>query len=200
MFSTVMSTSSYDGYTVVALRGELDVADAAAVAAGIARIAACEPGIIVDLAGLSFIDCSGVAALEHAREQARQAGGGLVLAAPHRNVTRVLAILRLPDAFSVYATTEEAAREAGHIRAGAMPTSHRPRNPRWPHALLWSRTYGLRTVPGTRTTPTPAPAASATPPSPATRPRPPTPPRPVPARPHPPTPAGPEEQSERECH
>ena len=55
MFSTELSTRSCDGYAVVALRGELDLADAADVAAELTAVAAREPGIIVDLAGLRVL-------------------------------------------------------------------------------------------------------------------------------------------------
>jgi anti-anti-sigma factor len=75
MFSVDLTTRPGDGYVVVELRGERDVADAAAVAAR-------EPDIIVDLAALEFIDSSRVAALGHGRRQARRAGGDLLLAAP----------------------------------------------------------------------------------------------------------------------
>ena len=111
MFSTELSTRSCDGHTVVALRGELDIADAASVAAALTTIAAREPVIIVDLAGLDFIDSSGVAAVARGRRQARQAGGDLLLAAPQRKVLRVLAITRLAEDFSVYATVAEAASQ-----------------------------------------------------------------------------------------
>lgn len=114
MFSTDLSTRSCDGRAVVALRGELDLADAAAVADALAAVATREPRIIVDLEGLEFIDCSGVAALARGRRQARQAGGDLVLAAPQQIVMRVLAIARLTDAFCVYATVEEVPGVAGH--------------------------------------------------------------------------------------
>jgi len=120
VFSTHLSTRSYDGRSVVALRGELDSADAVAVAAALAAVAAREPQIIVDLAGLDFIDSSGVAALARGRRQARLAGGDLVLAAPRQKVLRVLAVVRLADAFSVYATVEEAVGEAGHPRKRAL--------------------------------------------------------------------------------
>jgi anti-sigma B factor antagonist len=120
VFSTDLSTRSCDGRTVVALRGELDLADAAAVADALTAVAAREPRIIVDLAGLEFIDSSGVAALARGRRQAWQAGGDLVLAAPQREVLRVLAITRLTDAFSVHATVEEAAGEAGQLRERAL--------------------------------------------------------------------------------
>ena len=108
MFSTDLSTRSGNGHAVVALRGELDLADAAAVAAALGAVAAREPGIIVDLAGLEFIDCSGVAALVRGRRQALAAGGDLILAAPQQRVMRVLALIRLADGFSVYPTVEEA--------------------------------------------------------------------------------------------
>jgi len=63
MFSVNLSTRQGDGNVIVALCGELDVADAMCVAATLADVAAREPEIIVDLAGLDFIDSSGVAAL-----------------------------------------------------------------------------------------------------------------------------------------
>lgn len=160
MFSTALSTRSCDGHAVVALRGELDLADAVAVAAALTAVAAREPGIIVDLAGLEFIDSSGVAALARGRRQARQAGGDLLLAAPQQKVTRVLAITRLADAFSVYATVEDAAREAGHFRERAMPVPQRPRRARWPRGVMWSGTHGLLSLHGSRTSPGPGPGTS----------------------------------------
>jgi anti-anti-sigma factor len=69
LYSVDLSTRPGDGYVVVELRGELDVADAAAVAAAIAAMAVREPEIIVDLAALEFIDSSGVAALGHGRRR-----------------------------------------------------------------------------------------------------------------------------------
>jgi anti-sigma B factor antagonist len=161
MFSTDLSTRSCEGYAVVALRGELDLADAAVVAAELTEVAAREPGIIVvDLAGLKFIDSSGVAALARGRRRARQAGGELVLAAPQRNVMRVLAIIRLSEAFSVYATVEEAVGQPGHFKERAMPTSQRPRKASWPRAVMWSRTRGLRTLHSSRASSVPGLAAS----------------------------------------
>jgi len=120
VFSTDLSTRSCDGRSVVALGGELDLVDAAAVAAALTAVAAREPRIIVDLAGLEFIDSSGVAALARGRRRAWQAGGDLVLAAPQRTVLRVLAVTRLIDAFCVYATVDEAAGVEGRLREWAL--------------------------------------------------------------------------------
>jgi anti-sigma B factor antagonist len=122
VFSTNMSTSERDGSVVVALYGELDIADAAEVASALVAAAVREPSIIVDLAGLDFIDSSGIAALAYARRHARQAGGDLVLVAPQQRVLRVVAITRLVDAFCVHASVEEAV-SAGIIRdkVGHLP-------------------------------------------------------------------------------
>jgi len=82
------------------------------------RPAGRRPQIIVDLAGLEFIDSSGVAALVRGRNLARQAGGDLMLAAPRQQVLRVLTLTRLVDVFPVYATVAE---EAGPERQKRYP-------------------------------------------------------------------------------
>ena len=119
MVSMDLSTSG-DGRAVVAWRGELDVADAAGVAAALAAVAGRGPAIIVDLGGLEFIDSSGVAALVLVRKQARRAGGDLLLAAPQQQVLRFLTITRLVDVFSVHASVEQAAGSAGRSRLAAV--------------------------------------------------------------------------------
>ena len=63
MFSVDLDVSERGGETVVTLRGELDVADAASVASALAAAAEGARTVIVDLGGLGFIDSSGVAAL-----------------------------------------------------------------------------------------------------------------------------------------
>jgi anti-sigma B factor antagonist len=123
MVSLNLSSRESDGKAVVALRGELDVADAASVAAALVAVAARAPEIIVDLAGLEFIDSSGLAALVLARVQARRAGGDLLLAAPHDQVLRVLAVTRLAEVFSVHVSVDEAAGSAGRSRRAAVPVA-----------------------------------------------------------------------------
>jgi len=142
MFSVDLSTRECDGHVVVALRGELDLVDAADVAAALAAAVAREPRIIVDLAGLEFIDCSGVAALARGRRHARQAGGDLLLAAPQQRVQRVLAITRLAGEFSVHASVEEAAG-SGRSRREAVPGPRRLSKIRWPRPAVRSGTPAL---------------------------------------------------------
>ena len=108
MVSIDLSSVVRDGHAVVGLRGELDANDAAGVTVALAGVAAAHPDIIIDLAGLDFIDCCGLWALTRAREQATRAGGGLLLAAPQQLVLRVLHLTGLVDVFSVYASVPQA--------------------------------------------------------------------------------------------
>ena len=104
-----VSSFLHPGHLVVALRGELDISDAPGLARALSAAAGSGSPIIVDLAGLTFIDCSSLSALACAREKARQAGGDLVLAAPQRQVLRVLSLTSLIDQLPVFASVEEAA-------------------------------------------------------------------------------------------
>jgi anti-sigma B factor antagonist len=117
MISAGLSTREDGGHLIVTLRGELDVVDAASLAAALA--AARGPRIIIDLAELEFIDCSGLRMLARAREQARQSGGDLLLAAPRRQVRRILALTGLAGVFSVHTSLAGAAQTAG--RSGPDP-------------------------------------------------------------------------------
>ena len=93
MFSVGVSTVQGPGHVTVALRGELDLMDAADVAAALAAAAHRAPLVIVDLAELNFIDVSGVAALARGWHHARNAGGDLLLAAPQEQVRKVIDII-----------------------------------------------------------------------------------------------------------
>lgn len=126
MASVDLNTRKCGGRVVVTLCGVLDVLDAVSVAAALVAVAAQEPEIIVDLAGVEFMDSSGVAALVRGRKHARHAGGDLLLAAPQQQVLRVLAITRLIDVFSVHASVDEAAGSAWRSRADAAPVAGRP--------------------------------------------------------------------------
>jgi anti-sigma B factor antagonist len=120
MFSVDLSTTERGGLTVAVLRGELDVADAASVAAALSAAAERARVVIVDLAGLEFMDSSGAAALAKAARHARQGGGDLRLAAAQQQVLRVLAITRLGGSFSLHAGVDEAASRRGPVPGCAV--------------------------------------------------------------------------------
>jgi anti-sigma B factor antagonist len=115
--------SGHGGHGVVALCGELDLADAPIVASHlIAAVAAFGPSIIVDLAGLEFIDCCGLGVLVRVQKWARESGGDMYLVGPRQRVRRVLEMAGLIGFFSVYPSVEQAvtgARLARPLSAAA---------------------------------------------------------------------------------
>jgi anti-anti-sigma factor len=119
-----LRTRGYRGRVVVALHGELDVAAAAGAAAALAALAARAGQLIIDLAGLEFIDCSGLAALAGVRRQARRAGGDVLLAAPEPQLQRIPVAAGLTHVFSVHASVREAAAGGCGPAAGtAFPSA-----------------------------------------------------------------------------
>ena len=73
MLNVDLSIRDFDGQAVVALRGELDLADTPSLASHlITAVATCGPSVIVDLAGLQSIGYSGLSVLLRIRKWARQ--------------------------------------------------------------------------------------------------------------------------------
>src|SRR5438552_17518380 len=73
-----LSIRDLDGRAVVALRGELGLADAPGVASHlIADVGACRPWVIVDLTGLEGIGSSGLSVVLRVRMWTRRSGGAL---------------------------------------------------------------------------------------------------------------------------
>jgi anti-anti-sigma factor len=102
------------------LRGELDTRDAEDTAVAVAALAAGGQRLIIDLEALDFIDCHVVGALLGVRATARQAGGDVLLAAPHGPVLRLLTLLGVPG---VHASVAAAADSAGRRDAGRRAVS-----------------------------------------------------------------------------
>jgi len=122
MFNVELSIGDFDGYAVVALCGELDLFDTSDVTSHlIAAVAAYGPSIIVDLAGLNFIDSCGLGVLVRVLRWTRESGGDLSLAAPQQQVRRVLEITGLIDVFSVYPSVQQAVTGAELARPLPAP-------------------------------------------------------------------------------
>jgi anti-anti-sigma factor len=135
------------GYAVVALRGELDTRDAEDTAAAVAALATSGQELIIDLEILDFIDCHAVGALLGVREAARQAGGDVLLAAPHGPVLRLLTVLVVPGVHASVAAAADSAgsrdarrRAVGIVRSGRAVLSG---------ALYWMTAW-RPAVPGPR--------------------------------------------------
>ncbi|HEY0716043.1 MAG TPA: STAS domain-containing protein [Streptosporangiaceae bacterium] len=104
-----VSVSGGDSYVVVALTGESDVytydqlrgALEAEAARGVALL-------VVDLAGLEFMDSTGVQVLLDVRVLMDGHGGKLVLARPRDTVARVLSLVGADQLIPVHSSVEEA--------------------------------------------------------------------------------------------
>jgi anti-sigma B factor antagonist len=84
------------GMHVVALHGELDVVSAD----GLADVLVEEAGstLVVDLSGLTFMDCTGIAALVKARNRIRSEGRGqLLLSRPGATIRKTLETVGLGE-------------------------------------------------------------------------------------------------------
>ena len=141
MLNVDLSIRHFDGQAVVALRGELSLADTPGVASHlIAAVAACGPSVIVDLTGLEGMSYSGLSVLLRIRKWTRRSGGDLPLAAPQQPVRRILEATGLIDVFSVYPSVEEAASSA---RRQAQAQAQAPQQLR---AAMVTRPGGRRPV------------------------------------------------------
>ena len=114
--------SARAGCVVVALRGELDVCTAADGLSALTAVAAAGARVVVDLAGLAFMDCYSLNEIMAVRAQARRAGGDLVLAGPQPIVLRLLALCDVVSHGLVFTSVGEAVSDAGSAPA-ALVTS-----------------------------------------------------------------------------
>ncbi|MEU4247067.1 STAS domain-containing protein [Amycolatopsis sp. NPDC026612] len=96
---------------VITVEGELDVATAPRLRAGIAALV-LERGqlLVVDLAGVTFCDSSGISALIAARNVAEAAGAGVALVAVPARLSRTFGLIGLAGFFPTYASAEDAFR------------------------------------------------------------------------------------------
>jgi anti-sigma B factor antagonist len=119
---SVLSMPGYTGCAVLALGGELDITDGERLSSQLAAVVAREPWVIVDLAGLAFIDCSSFRVLAGARDLARAAGGDVLLAGPRGSVARLLMLTGWGVAFPVFPSVELAASSARLAAFGGRRT------------------------------------------------------------------------------
>jgi anti-sigma B factor antagonist len=85
---------------VASVRGEVDIATAPILRSALMDAGAPSP-LTVDLAGVTFIDASGLRVLVGAAGRARRDGGELVLRDPSRGLLRVLGVTGLLGTFTI---------------------------------------------------------------------------------------------------
>ena len=104
-----MDVSDVDGCTVVAVRGEVDLATAPALKNRLLELVADgKTEIVVDLTDTDFLDSTGLGAVVAAYKRVRAHDGHLRLVATSARVKRVFEITNLDRVVPICATVEEA--------------------------------------------------------------------------------------------
>ena len=97
------------GVTVVAPRGDLDMATVAEVRRTLAGlIDGWQSRVLMDLGGVGYVDSSGLGAMVAAMKRARAAGGDVRLRALQDDVRGIFELTRFARVMSIHPTRQEA--------------------------------------------------------------------------------------------
>ena len=98
-----------DGVTIVAIEGEVDLACSPELRDILhAHAEARRPALLLDFAGVSYVDSSGLATLVEYVRLAQEFAGRFALAAVTQRVRTILDLVRLSEVFPIYPTVAEA--------------------------------------------------------------------------------------------
>ena len=98
-----------DGYELLTVEGELDVATAPRMISALNEaIAVMEAPLVVDLSDVVFMDSTGLALLMNARRRVVRLGHGFAIVCPHGPIARVFEIADMVDSLRVFPDQESA--------------------------------------------------------------------------------------------
>jgi anti-sigma B factor antagonist len=102
-----------DGWTVLAVSGEIDIATAPSLREKLHSLLADQkPRLVIDLDDVGFLDSTALGVLVGALKRARTDDGEVRIACAQPRVLKVFEITRLDSAFDLYDSVEEAVRGA----------------------------------------------------------------------------------------
>jgi anti-sigma B factor antagonist len=90
----VISVNALEDECVVTAVGEVDMASAPRLDDALAAV---QGRVVVDLAGVTFLESMGISVLVRAHNRLREEGGRLTIRNPHENVRFVLKVVGLSD-------------------------------------------------------------------------------------------------------
>lgn len=117
-----VSTLRRATHTIATLSGNLDVATAPALRERLTAL--LHPGIgrlVLDLSEVKFCDAAGLAVLIGTQRRATREGITVHLAAPHRQVTKVLRVTGLDRALNIHPTLAAALPRPGETPRRVQP-------------------------------------------------------------------------------
>jgi anti-sigma B factor antagonist len=105
----IIDTQERGDVTVVSIKGEVDLYTAPTLKERIADLVARgKTNLAVDLAGVEFMDSTGLGVLIGGLKRCKEMDGSLSLVAPREPVVKVLSITGLDKVFSIHETVEQA--------------------------------------------------------------------------------------------
>jgi anti-sigma B factor antagonist len=103
-----------DGYDLVAVKGEIDIATSPRLIAALNdAVTDSSDAVIVDLAGVEFMDSTGLALLVRAHRRLRGRGRGFAVVCPDGPVRRIFELTDMAETLRVRPTREAALGAAG---------------------------------------------------------------------------------------
>ena len=100
-----------DTYSVVAVRGEVDLHTAPKVQYAIERGAEGVEAVVLDMGAIAFMDSTALSTLMRAKESLENKGTSLRLTAPSKAVERIFVVTGFGDYFDIYPSREAAIPE-----------------------------------------------------------------------------------------
>jgi anti-sigma B factor antagonist len=105
--------SRSDGYELLAVEGEIDIATASRMIAALNEaLAEIETPLVVDLSRVVFMDSTGLALLINARHRVLRRGQGFAIVCPSGPIARVFEIADMVERLRVCPDRESARRAA----------------------------------------------------------------------------------------
>lgn len=112
------------GCTVLRPVGEIESATVPAFRQAVAQLGPDER-VVIDMAGVPFVDSSGIGALIGAVRRVREIGGTIAIAAVNHPVGRVLNLTGLDRIVEIAETVEQAADRLAGTEGGSRPEGDR---------------------------------------------------------------------------
>lgn len=113
-----LSSELRDGSMVVSIRGDLDIVTSGQLDEQLTQARAASSRVILDLAGVDFMDTSALAVIVGHWKTIESGGGMLALAGARYRYTKTLWITGLADRLTLYESVDQA------LRAGQHPDGH----------------------------------------------------------------------------
>ena len=97
-----------EAYSIIVVRGEVDLHTAPKVESAIERASRFNGAVVLDMSGVAFMDSTALSALVRSKDSLQERGTSLRLAAPSQAVERIFSVTGFQDHFEIFPSREAA--------------------------------------------------------------------------------------------